>query len=118
MTNPFLEAFDAPKPASTRGERDLTNVPAQSLALMNNTFVIDQAEKWARAALAQDRAARIDDMFLRALGRPPSPLERDQSETLLAELDGEHAAAPDRELLTWRDFAHSLFNLKEFIYLR
>jgi hypothetical protein len=118
VTNPFLEAFDAPKPASTRGERDLTNVPAQSLALMNNTFVIDQAEKWARAALTQDRASRIDGMFLRAFGRPATALERDRSESLLAELDAEHAADADRELLAWRDFAHSLFNLKEFIYLR
>ena len=80
--------------------------------------MIDQAEKWARAALAQDRPSRIDGMFLRAFGRTPSALERDRSESLLAELDAEHAAASDRELLVWRDFAHSLFNLKEFIYLR
>jgi hypothetical protein len=118
VTNPFLEAFDAPKPASTRGERDLTNVPAQSLALMNNTFVIDQAEKWARAALGQDRSLRIDSMFLRAFGRAPTPLERDRSESLLADLDTEYAAAADRELRVWRDYAHSLFNLKEFIYIR
>src|SRR5277367_5679675 len=46
-TNPFLEVFDVYKPASTRGKRDVTNVPAQSLTLMNSPFVIDEAWKWA-----------------------------------------------------------------------
>jgi hypothetical protein len=41
--NPLLEAFDAPKPASTRGRRDATNVPAQALTLLNDPFVIEMA---------------------------------------------------------------------------
>ncbi|MCY3842885.1 MAG: DUF1549 and DUF1553 domain-containing protein, partial [Acidobacteria bacterium] len=44
--NPFLEVFDLPKPATTRGQRDTTNVPAQSLALLNSPFVIGQAAEW------------------------------------------------------------------------
>ncbi len=104
-TNPFLEAFDMPKPVSTRGERDLTNVPAQSLALMNNPFVIDQAEKWVKAALA-DRVAqseRVDKMFLRALGRQPSAPERDAAQTLLQQLREEGASAGRNvELGAWR----------------
>src|SRR5262249_17746350 len=43
VTNPVLEAFDVPVISSTRGQRDLTNVPAQSLVLLNDPFVIEQA---------------------------------------------------------------------------
>jgi len=49
LRHPFLEVFDVPKPATTRGQRDVTNVPAQSLTLMNSPFVIEQAGKWAGA---------------------------------------------------------------------
>ena len=54
-------------------------------------------------------------MFRSALGRPPSPTERDAAQTLLADLRAEPANA---EEAVWRDFGHSLFNLKEFIYVR
>lgn len=55
--NPLLEAFDAPKPASTRGKRDATNVPAQSLTLLNDPFIIDQSAKWAKALVTEGRPA-------------------------------------------------------------
>ncbi len=121
VSNPFLEAFDQPKPASTRGQRDMTNVPAQSLALLNNPFVVDQANRWAKATLAQDQtpAARIDDMFVRALGRAPLPEEKDAAQTLLEQMRQEHAASgADADLQAWSDLAHSIMNLKEFIYIR
>ena len=47
--NPFLEVFDSPKPATTRGQRDATTVPAQSLTLLISPFVIGQAAEWASA---------------------------------------------------------------------
>jgi len=116
VANPFLEIFDAPKPVSTRGERELTNVPAQSLAMMNNPFVIEQAAKWARAVLAEKAspAERIDGMFLRALGRPATAQERDASATLIEQLRAEKSD----ELAAWSGLAHAIFNLKEFIYVR
>ena len=53
--NPFLEVFDLPKPATTRGLRDVTNVPAQSLTMLNSPFVIGQAEVWAEALVERRR---------------------------------------------------------------
>ncbi len=50
VPHPLLEVFDQPRPATTRGQRDATNVPAQSLALLNSAFVIDLAREWGRAA--------------------------------------------------------------------
>src|SRR6202008_4527931 len=40
---PFLELFDFPSPLQTRGNRDVTNVPPQALAMLNDPFVLDQA---------------------------------------------------------------------------
>ncbi len=121
--NPFLEVFDLPKPATTRGQRDATNVPAQSLALLNSPYVIGQAEEWGRH-LAEGEATsvegRIDHMFVKALARRPTETER---ERIINYLSGTAAERGTSEALllydvkVWRDVAHSLFNLKEFIFI-
>jgi len=120
--NPFLEVFDLPAPASTRGERDVTNVPAQALTMLNSPFVILEAENWAKKlTLRQDQTAaeRVDAMFEKALGRQPSASERDRAQTYLAMLAEEHGADdPMASTPVWRDFAQTLFNLKEFLYVR
>jgi hypothetical protein len=121
LTNPFLEVFDAPKPSTTRGERDVTNVPAQSLSLLNDPFVIDQAVTWALAVLQERESSavgRINLMFLRALGRAPTSPELQRALELVTKERTEHSAEPSPELLAWSDLASSIFNLKEFIYLR
>ncbi len=81
--DPFLTAFDAPVPVSTRGRRDSTNVPAQSLALLNSRNVISWSEKWAQDIFAnntlQSDEARISRMFQQAFGREPTADERTQT---------------------------------------
>ncbi len=122
--NPFLEVFDAPKPSTTRGKRDITNVPAQSLTLMNDPFVIEQSAHWAKRLVAQGRASsreRIGRMFLEALGRRPSAVEVRKSKRFLAGLRKQHQlAAGDwrNQPRIWQDLAQAMFNLKEFIYLQ
>ena len=109
--NPFLEVFDQPKPASTRGQRDVTNVPAQSLTMLNSPLVIAQAEQWGETLAIREMAASdtVKLMFLEALGRPPEPLELDRS---LGYVSG------DANPSGWSDLAHAIFNLKEFLYVR
>lgn len=70
----FLGVFDAPVPSSTRGRRDATNVPAQSLTLLNSQRVKDWAFDWGqRISKSQDQdEARVQRMFAEALGRAPS----------------------------------------------
>jgi hypothetical protein len=120
--NPFLEAFDAPKPMSTRGKRDVTNVPAQSLTLLNDPFVIDQSAKWAKALVADGRGRdeRVRAMFVQALGRTATSEDLAGSREFLGELTAEHSIPPDElesSERVWQDFAQSLFCLKEFIYV-
>ena len=67
----FLELFDFPNPGVSRGRRDVTNIPGQSLALLNHPFVIEQAGFWADRVMAESDAdieQRIADMFDTALG--------------------------------------------------
>src|SRR5262245_5773674 len=108
--SPFLLAFDTPTPFSTMGRRSVSNVPAQALILMNDPFVHQQAERWARNMLAQpgnDRE-RIRNMYVSAFARMPSA---DEEEKMLAYV------SRSRDLAGWKDLAHVLFNVKEFIYL-
>ena len=121
--NPFLEVFDLPKPATTRGQRDTTNVPAQSLALLNSPFVIGQAAEWGRRLAGGEAASvegRIRHMFVKALARPPEEAELARVAEYLDAVAAERGV--ERSLLLhdaalWQDVAHSLFNLKEFIFL-
>ena len=120
----FLEIFDYPNPMAARGARDVTNVPAQALALLNDPFVLDQARVWGER-LAHDGEprldARIDAMFRKGLGRSASAAERERFAGLAAEL-ASLQGVPRDSLLTsvtvWRDLAHTVFNLKEFVYIQ
>jgi hypothetical protein len=120
----FLALFNQPIPKVTVGRRDVTNVPDQALALLNDPFVIGQAEFWGNR-LAADKAgavdARLRRMFAAALGRPPEPAELDRFRALVSRLVELHKVAPAEALASravWRDLAHAVFNLKEFIYVR
>src|SRR4029077_6556695 len=79
----FLGAFNFPGGKVAQGKRDVTNVPAQALALLNDPFVLQQAETWATRLVEQPDAAvapRIDTMFQSALGRLPNVEERERFE--------------------------------------
>ena len=123
-TNPFLEVFDRPIPSTTRGRRDVTNVPAQSLALMNSAFVIAAAEAWGRhLAAGEGRSAetRVDYMYVKALGRPPRPAERTDAIAFVNGLAEEEGVLPHgllSDAKVWGRMAHALFNFKEFLYVR
>jgi hypothetical protein len=113
--SPFLLAFDTPSPFSTVGRRTVSNVPAQALILLNDPFLHQQAQLWARRILAQPSSARerIIRMYESAFTRLPTETE------LAACLDflNRQFAAQAREEATWTDLAHVLFNVKEFIFV-
>jgi hypothetical protein len=122
---PLLEVFNFPVPTSAQGRRDITNVPAQALTMLNDKFIVQQAEVWAErligAAPAEETLVqRIDRMFRAALGRPLRPGENQRFEAAVRELAALHEV-PEADLMTdktlWKDVAHAVFNLKEFIYV-
>ena len=114
--NPFLLAFDMPSPFGPKGRRGNSNVPAQSLTLMNDPLVSKLANSWAqKTANQKDSRKRIEQMVEHAHGKIPSKEKTDQ---LLAfvELQGKEYGKVDQR--AWADLAHALFNLKEFSYLQ
>ena len=119
----FLEIFDFPNPTVTRGTRDVTNVPPQALALMNDPFVVDQAGVWADRLLVQTASieGRIEAMFRTALCRLPDAAEAERFRELAKELASQRKVEEDKVLENrdvWKDVAHTVFNLKEFLYTR
>ena len=76
--DPFLSVFDAPVPSSAKGKRDITNVPAQSLTLMNDPDVLSGAKEFAHLHKIGTLEERISKMFRIALGRFPSSTEISQ----------------------------------------
>lgn len=119
----FLGSFNIPGGKLTQGRRDVTNVPTQALTLLNDRFVLQQAEVWGRqlvAVGADSVESRIESMLREALGRHLEPSERDAFAALVAALARQYQVADDEILSSepiWRDVAHVLFNLKEFIYI-
>ena len=116
-------AFDMPAPFQAMGRRNVTNVPAQALVLLNDPFVADQARQWARRVLAESAATteeRIDAMYRAAFARAPRRDEAEAAGAFLAAqaaLHGVEFADDQCDEATWADFAHALFNAKEFIFV-
>jgi hypothetical protein len=111
---PLFLAFDYPIPFTTIGRRSVSNVPAQALAMMNNPFVKQQAELWAKRILAKPGLSakeRVSLLYETAFGRLPAEDE------MIAALDFLKEQRPMDDVRSWAELCHVLFNVKEFIFL-
>ena len=105
---PFFDTFDLPDQNQTAAARNVSTVSTQALTLMNNPFVLNQAELFAARLEREapgDLDAQIDLAYLIALTREPSDLEREIARGL----------ATEQSLV---DFTHVMMNLNEFLYQR
>ena len=124
VEEPFLSVFDPPSTQSTQGRRDSSQVPAQALVLLNGDLARRCSEALARSLLTDpelsDAEARVRQLFLRSLSRPPTAEELVAS---IAWLDGEAArrgidpSATAAAIPLWQDLAHAVLNLEEFIHV-
>lgn len=116
--SPLMLAFDTPIPFSTVGRRTVSNVPAQALILLNDPFVHQQSELWARRVLAKAGSdeERIRGMYLSAFGRPPTSDELAFCLGFLKE-QAKLQGGPISDPGPWIDLAHTLVNVKEFIFV-
>ena len=116
-------AFDMPVPFQAMGRRNVTNVPAQALVLLNDPFVVEQARLWA-ARILGDSAASTDELVIRmyrqAFARAPDAEELAAARGFLAAQAARHGgdfAADPRHAGAWADLAHALVTTKEFIFV-
>jgi hypothetical protein len=105
---PFFETFDLPDQGVTTASRLVSTVAPQALTLLNNPFVLGQAQLFAERLEREapnDVAGQVDLAYRIALARPPT----------------EREAAIGLQLVTERslvDLTHVIFNLNEFLYVR
>ena len=108
MMFPMFEVFDMPDSNFSAGRRSVSTVPTQALTLINNDFVLKQAQLFAdrvKKEAGDDPVKQIGLAYRIALTRPP-----DETELALAtDLLGSHALV---------DLTHVLLNLSEFLYMR
>ncbi len=71
----MLETFDAPDASLVTGSRDTTLTPLQSLFLMNNRFVQEQASAISNRVMKQPASQRLEYAYLLTLGRLPTVSE-------------------------------------------
>ena len=117
----FLLSFNFPDPKLPTGHRDVTNVPAQALVLLNDPFVLSLAEQWAQRLVQQSHrtpAARLREMFVEALGRSPQEDELVRWSKLANSASTETGDLLMKDQMAWKHVAHTLFNTKEFIHFR
>ncbi len=120
---PMMLAFDMPIPFNPVGRRNVSNVPAQPLILMNDPFVVEQAKIWAERVFRDSELTaeqRIADMYESAFGRPPTEMETEEGLAFLQQQataygTGGDAWKTDRRV--WADYGHVLWNVKEFIFI-
>lgn len=117
--SPMMLAFDTPIPFNATGRRNLSNVPAQALILMNDPFVLEQARKWSQKLTQQHKSFedRIQSVYLSAFGRQPT---QDESETAQAflKVQAQELGVDSQSAEAWQDFCHVIFNVKEFIHIK
>ena len=107
MAVPMLQIFDAPDTARSCSRRETSTVAPQALAMMNSSFVLEQAEAFAfrlRNATGDRSAELVEAGWRTALGRSPNPDERTTALDYL-------------ERNTLPSFCLMLFNTNEFIYV-
>ena len=85
-THQFLTTLDCPSPANMVPARNTTTTALQSLALLNNDFMLRQSGYVAdrvQAEAGEDSVAQVSRAFQLAFGRRPSATETAAAESLV-----------------------------------
>ncbi len=107
----LLALFNQPEPKIPTGERDITNTPAQSLALLNDPFVAQQAEHWAKQLIKLGHHTPeecIRFMWEVALARPATDEELTRWSAMVDDLATLHQVPAEVRMenaAIWKDVA-------------
>lgn len=118
---PIMTMFDAPEPTQSIGERSVTTVPTQALAMMNAPFVRQQAEKLAerlRPAKDAPLTTAIDRGYRAAFSRLPTDRERTRMlDFIEKQRTAMGSSSPETTQKALVEFCHVLLCLNEFVYV-
>jgi hypothetical protein len=120
--SPMMLAFDMPLPDSSTGKRTVSNVPAQSLIMMNDPFVIQQSKSLGKklAESEGNSQQKVERLFNILYGRSSTLAEFERikefgmAQSHLYSLDEPDWAHQEDVMM---DVVQSLFMAKEFIFI-
>jgi hypothetical protein len=110
-----FQLFDYGDAQIPEGNRPTTTVAPQALFALNSDLIMDSAKALA-AHLNGTPKERIQALYQRACGRPPSTPEVSQMESLLAKITAAAPKSSDLDRWTW--MTHTVLASNEFVYLR
>ena len=116
-------AFDFAEPSVMSGKRDSTIVASQALFMMNSSLVLEQSRALAKTLLAQPGtdAGRLETLYLRAYGRPPTTAEQDRAAGYLNRYQqaavANGIAAADVPTRVWTSLCRAAFSANEFLFV-
>lgn len=128
---PLMTTFDFCDTTRPCGQRDVTTVPTQALALLNNEFVHEQSDHLAQRVekeAGSNRTLQLQLAWRYSLGRLPNSTELEHSlehieqqlahflDNIPAETD-QAAKSAKAEHLALASLCHVLLNTNEFIYV-
>jgi cytochrome c553 len=120
----MFQAFDLPDPSTPNGDRNSTVVAPQALFMMNSSLVLKATRAMADRLLAKtdvDDAARIREVYERALSRPPAASDVDRALTFIAQveksMEPRETDAAKRHAFAWQSFCKAMLSTNEFIYV-
>ena len=111
----MLDIFDFPNPNLVSGVRNASTVPTQALFLMNDPFVIKEAETAAKRLLERkglNVEERLNFAYKITLGREP----REEEKSLALNYLAQHNQGKDHPE-AWAGILHSLYACVDFRYL-
>ena len=116
---PLMTTFDFSDTTASCGQRDVTTVAPQALALLNNQFTHAQSEALAKrlAGHAASATEQVKLAWQLAFGRNPSDGELGQAENHLHEQRQHFDGRNNPGHLALASLCHVLLNCNEFIYV-
>lgn len=123
---PMFEVYDLPDLNTTCERRAVSTVPTQALTMLNNEFMLIQADHFAQRVFKEagpDPEKQVKTMYRIALSREPT---RQELATNMAFLNtqrerdktGPEASEDKAALAALTDLAHVTLNLNEFAYIQ
>ncbi|TWT35092.1 Planctomycete cytochrome C [Thalassoglobus neptunius] len=120
---PFFTTFGGADRNASTATRDSSVTSVQSLFLMNNDFIHQQAAQFADRLLKKTSSDsdRVRLAFELVVGRFPTAAEQSTVDNYLKqlrrELGTEESKESDVEHELWTSFARSMFRMNEFLYV-
>jgi hypothetical protein len=110
--------FDFVNPAQISGQRPQTIVPTQALFLLNNDLLRKRSATLAKhvTETIRDRDTRIEEVWLRTLGRPITREERAEAAAFLEKVGAASNAPPANDFPAFTELCHGILASNQFIF--